>query len=664
MPRVKEAPSCPPEQVCYSPSSQSNHDCAFCRKIHFRTTSLLRFLVQDNVSVRKLTTILSADAAEYSRLMRQDEQSTASMLRCCRAAIDERVATHRGRIFGTAGDSVIAEFASPVEALECAVDIQQAVQNIAAELPSERQMLFRIGINLGDVLVEGNDLIGDGVNIADRVRALGDPGQICISSSVYEVVGTRAGFAYDDLGKVSVKNIAEPIHAYRLRMVAGAPSKNRSRRRRNKYAASIALGVILLVAAAAGVKFGYPILAHRFVREPGPSGEIRASIAVLPFDNLSGDSAQDYFVDGLTDDVISALGKFSNLSVMSREATEEYKGKAVSPGELSAKFGVRYTLHGTVRRSGDRIRVTADLADATTGKQLWSDSYDGEVKDVFAVQDDITQNVVGALAVKLSDIERRRSLAKPPENLQAYDYLQRGLDYFHRNTLADNLAARKMLETALGLDPNYAAAHVALGYVRVTAAFSGWTENVVESVEAAKSHGERALEIDNANAEAHALLGSVYLNLGENDKALVEIRKAIELNPNDADSYAGLGGIFTYRGDAEEAIRAFEIALRLNPDMGVGRFSPVGWAYYLSGRYEDAIRVQQVALRHSPEDYFVHACIAASYAQLGLKEDAAKAAQNTLRTWPFFSVEQFAEQFDGERAREAITDGLRKAGLK
>src|SRR5262249_41916424 len=244
-------------------------------------------------------------------------------------------------------------------------------------------------------------------------------------------------------------------------------------------------------------------------------GTARASIAVLPFDNLSGDPAQDYFAEGITEDMTLALGRFSDLSVLSREAVEQYKGKILGPGQLNDELGVRYELQGSVRRDGERVRVTAKLIDATTGVQLWSDRYDGAMKDVFAVQDNITQQVVGTLAIKLSGIESQRALAKPPENLQAYDYLQRGREYFRHNTRADNREARRMFETAIQLDPSYAAAYVGLGYTYLAAAFSGWTEQVVESVLKAKEYGQKALEFDGANAEAHALLGTVYMNQGE-----------------------------------------------------------------------------------------------------------------------------------------------------
>ena len=596
-------------------------------------------------------------------MMRADEDGTFRALRLCRQAIDRSVDDHQGRIFATGGDSVTAEFPSPVEALRCAVEIQQAVEKIGEDLPDSNRLRFRIGINLGDVLVEGADLIGDGVNVAARIQQVAQAGEICMSASVHQLVNTRAGFAFDDLGRITVKNIAEPIHVYRLRLGATAAQSRPASPPRRKLWLLAVLGAALAALGAglylglAGAPTGSPESKMDAERASHPS------IAVLTFENLSGDATQAYFVDGITEDVILALGRFSDLTVMAREAVEQYKGKVLKPGELNRDLGVRYSLQGSVRRDGDRVRVTAILTDAQSGAQLWSDRYDGEVKDVFAVQDDITQKVVGTLAIRLSDIERARSLAKPPENLQAYDYLQRGWDYYRRNTRADNRAARKLFEQALALDPRYASAYVALAQTRVLAATSGWTELMAEGLAEAEQLARKALELDASNAEAHQVLADVYLSRGQYDLARAEADQAIALNPNDAFSHAARGGTLVFAGDAEEALKSFAVAQRLNPPMALFRLYPLGWAYYLVRRYDDAIRVTENGLSQSSSDYFVHAALAASYAQLGRKEDAARAAAATLRAWPFFKVDTFVTQFRSEADRAFIAEGLRKAGL-
>lgn len=625
--------------------------------------------MRGNELARKLTTILSADAAEYSRLMRADEEGTFRALKLCRDAIDRLVAEHQGRVFGSAGDGVVAEFASPVEALRCAIAIQEAIADLDRDLPEACRMRFRIGINLGDVLVQGADLIGDGVNVANRIQTFAQPGAICISASVHEIIRGKPEFVCEDLGRVTVKNIAEPIHVHRVRPHSGRPAPARKvpgRRSRVALRALMAAVIVALVSGGLGLAFhaGYlpsPMRAPPQVASPALRA---ASIAVLPFENLSGDAMQDYFADGITEDMTLALGRFSDLSVLAPEAVRQFKGKAPQPGELGTDLGVRYALQGSVRRDGDRVRVTATLSDAMTGVQLWSDRYDGEVKDVFAVQDDITHKVVGALAIKLRDIERQRALAKPPENLQAYDYLQRGREFLRRYTRADTRTARRLFEQAIALDPSYASAYVALARTRLLTATAGWTELTVESLGEAERLAQKALALDSSNAGAHAVLAEIHLGHQQYDLALAENDKAIMLNPNDAASHATRGAVLSYSGAPEQAVRSFEIAMRLDPSAAVIRPYSIGWAYYLVQRYDDAVRWSDVGIRLDPVDYFNQACLAAAYAQLGRMEDARQAASATLRAWPFFHVETFVSQYRREADRVLIAEGLRKAGLK
>lgn len=625
--------------------------------------------MRDNEPTRKLTTILSADVAEFSRMMRLDEDGTFRALRLCRQQIEPLVDQHQGRIFGTAGDSVVAEFASPVEALRCAAEIQQAIDKIGPDLPPHLQMKFRIGINLGDVLIEGDDLIGDGVNIADRIQHVAKPGETCISASVHGIVKNQPEFSYDDLGDLAVKNIAQPVRVYRARRLPAAGIRPPARRRNLAVAraglwATLAVGAI---AAALALAFHLDLVPLP-ARESGPGADAsrgtQVSVAVLPFENLSADQTQDYFVEGITEEMILALGRFSDLSVIAREAVQQYKGKALKPGELSRDLGVRYALQGSVRRDGERVRVTAMLSDAQTGVQLWADRYDGEVKDVFAVQDDITQKVVGTLAIKLTDIERQRSLARPPENLQAYDYVQRAWNHYRGGTRSGVREARRLFEQAISLDPAYAQAYVGLAMTRVVTVSSGWTEQTAEALAEAEGLARKALALDSNNAAAHAVLADVYLHRQQYDLARAEDEQAIALNPNDAWSHAARGGVLVYAGEPEEAVKSFEIALRLDPSMNVVGTYPMGWAYYLVGRYEDGVRVMERQEQQFPSDFFVHAALAASYAQLGRKEDAARAASSVLRSWPFFHVDTFVTQFRRTRDRDAIKEGLLKAGLK
>lgn len=606
---------------------------------------------------RKLTTILCADAVGYSRLMHADEEGTHRTLQACRGIIDRLIGEHEGRVFGSAGDSVIAEFPSPVEAVRCAVDIQQAIEALAGGLAEGHRMRFRIGVNLGDVIVEGDDLIGDGVNVAARLQELAEPGGICLSDGVREQVKNKLALDYEDLGDQTVKNIANPVRVHRVR--AGPPRTPRSGMARIGARRRIGLlgaGILTFLSLAALGAY----LAIKPPRPPTLPQCGRASIAVLPFANLSGDPAQDYFSDGTTEDITAALGRFPELSVIAHVAVRQYKGKPLQPGELDRDLGVCYALEGSVRKNGDQVLVKAQLVDARSLELLWSESYDGELKDVFSLQNKITQSVAGKLAIKLTAIE----IKKPTGSLDAYDYVLRGRDLLARYSRSENRDARRRFEHAIELDPAYSSAYSALGTALVQAVNFGWTEFSDEAVQQAEDLAQKAIELDDGNAEAHLVLGTVYSYRGQFDLSISEDDRAIALNPNDWASYAWRGGDLLAMGRPKEAIESFEVAMRLNPSMVANRWYNVGWAYYLDRRYADAIRVLETARRASPDDYFVHAGLAASYAQLDRKDAAAHAAAEVKRTWPFFAIDRFAAQFQGDANRALIAEGLQKSGLK
>jgi TolB-like protein len=325
---------------------------------------------------------------------------------------------------------------------------------------------------------------------------------------------------------------------------------------------------------------------------------------VLPFANLSGDPTQDYLSDGTTDDIISALGRFSNLSVIAHVAVEPYKGKPLRPGQLNRELGVCYALEGSVRRNGNQVLITAQLGDALSGLLLWSDSYAGEFKDIFGLRNEITQSVAGKLAIKIIGIESQRALKKPTDNLDAYDYLLRGRYYYARNTRAGNDQAKILFERAVELDPGYASAYVALGWTRARAAGSGWSEFPDDSLKQAESLAQKAIELDDGNADAHALLATIHLMHGQLDMASVEAERAIALNPNDAGSYATRGGILVWLGHPKEAIESFEVAMRLDPSTGSNLLEPVGWAYYMERRYEEAVTALKAGVRTKPDGLF------------------------------------------------------------
>ncbi|MFO1056902.1 MAG: adenylate/guanylate cyclase domain-containing protein [Dongiaceae bacterium] len=606
---------------------------------------------------RKLTAILCADVAGYSRLMAEDEEATLRALQACRQQIDRLVEQHQGRIFGTAGDSIVAEFPSAVEAVRCGLEVQRAVEALGEPSAEDRRMLFRIGVNLGDVMVEGSDLKGDGVNVAARLQTLADPGGMCISASVFDLVDGKLPVAWSALGEQRLKNIPRPVRAYRLGGGRPAQPSRRSVLRRRPLL--LAGAILALLLAGVGAYLAWPTTGSR---APG-SG--RPVLAVLPFLNLSGDPAQDYFSDGITEDIIAALGRFSDLSVIGYQAVRQFKGKALAAGELARELGVRYALQGSVRRDGSLIRVTAQLSDAQTARHLWSHRYDDELKDVFDVQDKITTSVAAALQAKLIGAETERALAKGPDNLDAYDYVLRGRERLAAGTEEANSEARSLLDKAIGLDPTYASAYVALGTTWLYDAVSGWTEFRDDALQKAEEAALKAIALDDSSAAAHALLGNVYLNQARFDLALQQCERAIALNPSDANSYATKGDALVFTGHPQQAIAAFDTALQLNPGtVWADHLNTVGWSYYLAGRYDDAARVFESGATRPTLDYAVAAGLAASYAQQERPAEAARAAKAVLQTWPFFEAETFAIQFSGADSQARIVAGLRKAGLK
>ncbi|HEY9346549.1 MAG TPA: tetratricopeptide repeat protein [Inquilinus sp.] len=610
---------------------------------------------------RKLTTILCADCAGYSRMMRADEEGTYRVLHACREVMGRLIGEHEGRVFGSAGDSVVAEFPSPVEAVRAAVEIQRAIEGAVSQLAECHRMRFRIGINLGDVMIEDDDLFGDGVNVAARLQGLAEPGGICISDSVHEQVKNKLTVGWDDLGHQRVKNIAEPVHVYGVNV--GGVHVGASSARQAEPARTAPLRRLRVAVAAILVLFALVALAvYHGWQSPAPQCG-RASIAVLPFINLSGDPAQDYFSDGTTEDMTAALGRFADLAVTANVAVQHYKGKPVRPEEISRDLGVCYILTGSMRKSGEKVLIAAELTDAPDWRHLGSYSQAGELKDLFDIRNQLTLSVIGKLAIKIEDLERQRALKKPTDNLDAYDLVLRGRDAYARNTRSANNDARKLFEQAIQLDPTYASAYTALGKTRAAAAASGWTEFPDDAFLQAERLAHKAIGLDRDNAEAHRLLGDVYSYRRQFELAIGEFGRAIELNPNDAEGYLYRAGLLVTLGRSGDAIADFGIGKSLNAGLS-STWSGFGWAYYLQHRYQEAIPPFAEGARAAPDDSFMHAGLAASYGQLGRKQEAAQAAADVLRTWPFFRVDRFITNFQAETDRALIAEGLRAAGLE
>lgn len=621
---------------------------------------------------RKLAAILHADVVAFSRLMGEDEAGTHQALGRLRHAIDPLITAQGGRIVGTAGDSVLADFSSVVDALNCAIEMQRAALAINEPLPPERRLELRIGVNLGDVIVDGDDIFGDGVNIAARLQALAKPGTICISQTVYEHVRNKLHFHYRPLGSHHVKNIAEPIRAY---AVEEAATVRRQRRRRwplvaiaGTAAVAVAgFSVWALNPQVGRLQFGLGSVAKPVEVATLASAarlEARPSVAVLPFKNLSGDASHDFFSDGITEDIIAALARFSNLLVISKSSSFPYRNSNVAPTEIGRLLNARYLLDGSVRRLGDRVRVGVQLTAATTGQVVWSETYKAEIDGIFAVQETIAKSVVGAAAVELTRFERERARAKPTSNLVAYEYVLRGRGA--HETRESNDEASELFQRAIDLDPNYAEAYAALGGSYYEAVISGWSEFRTQDLERAEALAQKALALDPATTRAHELLSTINLYRKRYDLALAQIDRALEFNPSDVDNYVTRGSILMWAGRAAEALPWLEGALRFDKANSVAA-TRLCMAYYFVHRYTEAVDACDRGLSHNPgrnTQMLTHPFLAAIYAALNRQQDAKRERGIVARIWPLLDARTFASQFGTEEARNHMLEGLKQAGFR
>jgi adenylate cyclase len=631
-------------------------------------------ILEPNSRKRKLAAILHADVVGFSRLMGEDEAGTHQALSKLRRAVDPLIASHGGRIVGTAGDSLLADFSSVVDALSCATEMQRASRAINDPIPPDRRLELRIGVNLGDVIVDGDDIFGDGVNIAARLEALAQPGTVCISQTVYDQVRNKLDLDYRPLGSHRVKNIAEPVRAYAVGLAAAVPRARRRRRPLVAAAVIVALVVAGLAAWALHAGAGWELLGFGAAPKAVDVASLaaparltgRPSVAVLPFKNLSGDAGQDFFSDGITEDVITALGRFSNLLVIAKSASFPFKGSNASPSEIGRLLDARYLLEGSVRRDGDRVRIGAELTEAATGRHLWSDSYDGETTDIFAVQQDIARHVGGAAAVKLTRFEQQRIRAKPTGSLAAYEYILRGREQWSHATREQNDEAQQMFQRAIDLDPQYADAYAALGRAHFEAVVAGWTEFRDEEIDRAEALARRALALDPSTTTAYQLLADTNIFRRRWDLALDQIDRALEINPSDADSYDKRGTILLFAGKPAEALSWIQGALRFDRSNLHATWVLCEVDYFL-GRYGDAVAAGDRALARNPgrvPQTHLHPFLAAAYAEMGRTEDAAGERAIVGHLAPFFDAERFAAQYGTQEARDHILDGLNKAGFR
>jgi adenylate cyclase len=622
---------------------------------------------------RKLTAILSADVEGYSRLMGEDEAATVQTITAYRDTMSQLIQQYRGRVVDSPGDNILADFASVVDAVQCAVEAQQVLKVKNAELPEERRMQFRIGINLGDVIEEGDRIYGDGVNIAARIEGLAEGGGICISGSAYEQIENKLALDYEYLGEHTVKNISKPIRVYRIPMESRAETEVRKEKRAvlRRWGAFV-LAAVLIIGAGVVAVWNYYLRSS-----PPPKGVAsvenmafslpdKPSIAVLPFTNMSDDPKQEYFSDGITEDIITGLSKIPRLFVIARNSTFTYKGKPVKIQQVGRELGVRYVLEGSVQRSGHRIRITAQLIDASTEQHLWGERYDRDLKDIFALQDEITMKIMTALQVKLTEGEQARLFGKGTANLQAYEKVLQGREHIRRLNIEGNVQARELFEEAIALDPEYSIAYAALAQTHLLDVWLGLSESPDQSIEKSGELAQKALALDDTLALTHTIWSHIYRLKQQHDKAIAEGERAVALNPNGADAHAYFAPILFSADKPEEALVMIKKAIRLNPFPPNIYFQYLGSAYVNTGQYEEAIAAYQKALIGEPDNLFARIGLVATYSLLGHNDEALAEAKEVRRIAPKFSLDYF-EKINPTKNRvglERYIDALRKAGLK
>ena len=676
---------------------------------------------------RKLAAILSADVKGYSRLMGEDEKGTVRTLNMYKEVITALIQHHHGRVVDAVGDNILAEFASVVDAVECGVEIQKELKTRNGELPEIRRMEFRIGVNLGDVIEEGEQIYGDGVNIAARLESLAEAGGICISGTAYDQVENKLGLGYQFLGEQTVKNIAKPVRVYRVLLEPEAVGKvivEKKAKPKQWRRAAIGLVVVLIVVAAIAIwKLYTPPAPQPEVApkekitvaqpekpsatvpispapsaEPAPKEKVtpspekvakptppppkievaskermafplpdKPSIAVLPFTNMSGEKEQEYFSDGLTGDIINALSKIPSVFVIAGNSTFTYKGKSVKVQQVAEEMGVKYVLEGSVRREGNRVRITAQLIDAITGHHLFSERYDRELKEIFSLQDEMTMKIMTAMRVKLTHGEQDRMLAKGTKNLEAYLKLLQSREHREIVNKEQQALSRQLAEEAIALDPGYAIAYSAAAAAIGNEVWAGAYKNPKEALQRAIEMAQKAIAIDESLAFPHIILG--YLSILANrdyEKGIAEAERAVALEPNSADAYTQLAINLSWAGRTEEAIPLFKKAIRLSPIPPARCLFNMAACYRIIGQHEDAIAIYKKILQKQPDQMLAHLGLAATLMLAGREDEARTQAAELLRIDPKFSLERFAKTltYKNQAEIDRYIGALRKAGLK
>ncbi len=601
---------------------------------------------------RKLSAILSADVKGYSRLMRDDEDETIRTITVYRTAIANLVEQYRGRVVDSPGDNILSEFGSGVDAVNCAVEVQRELAERNAELSENRRMEFRIGVNSGDVVQEGERIYGDGINIASRIEGLAEGGGICVSGTVYDSIEGKLGLEFEYLGEHEVKNIDKPIRVYRILSYPGAAAHRVVKAKR-------AVGrswrnVLLAIAAALILGGGSLAIWHFYLRSsptevevvskkaPAPESPDKTSppvsdepsIAVLPFTNISGDPKEDYLSDGITEQIITALSKVPRMLVIARNSVFTYKGKPVMVQQVGEELGVRYVLEGSVQKSGDKLRITAQLIDAKTGNHIWSERYDRDLKDLFHLQDDIAKNVIIALQVRLTQGDSARIYGKGTTNLEAYLKATKGLSHVRRFNKDDNKIAQRLFGEAIELDPNYANAYVLLATTYSNEVFFGWSETPAKSLEKAMELAKKTISLDEQNARAYMVFANVYVNTGQFKKAEAAQEKAISLDPANSYINALSGHILFFMGKFKEAIPFLKKAIRLDPKPPTWYLQPLGLSYFFTAQNEEAIEALNKWVRREPKIAVAHALLGCAFIAAGKPQKAIEIFEKAISLNP------------------------------
>jgi len=605
---------------------------------------------------RKLTAIFSTDVKDYSRLMGEDELATVEVLKKYRQVIAEYIDRYQGRVIDSPGDNLLAEFASVVNAVECALAVQEEIKDQNKDVPKNRRMEFRIGVNLGDVIQDKDRIYGDGVNIAARLEGLANAGEVWISGMAYDQVKGKIAVGFEYRGRQKVKNIPDLMRVYRL---LTDPDKSGSiiyrwkkddpRHRARMAVMVISVMVISVVAAIIGFKLYFHGSSAGPIKKAIAAHRMRAnlkkipSIAVLPFFNIGGDVEQEYFADGFTEDLITDLSKISGLRVISRNSVFVYKGKSVKIKEVGKEFGVGYVLEGSVRKVRDQVRINAQLIDVKTVNHVWADRYDRDLKDIFNLQDEVSKKIVSALALKLTKGEETRIFKKATENMDAYDVYLRGMEYYSRFVQHFNEKARELFKRAIKLDPRFAEAYAALGWTYVTDWSMGWT-NDLAFLQQAHEAAEIALSLDENAHKALCLLGYVLLWKKKHDESIDAYEKSLALNPNYAEALSGMGDTLSWAGRPKEGIPLIEEAISLNPKQVEYYQFSLGHAFYLAHRYNQAIEAFQKSLNQNPDFFPSRIYLAAVYSEIDQIGFAKDEMDEVLKRITIVSFDELAQK--------------------